>query len=76
MYVILIDSPGLLRTAQLVAQCHFIDKEALGGCTEAKLGLKSSIMFGTNEESWWPAQAEPGVNNSEVRLSVFLTAFL
>lgn len=76
MYATLADSPGLLLTAQLVAQCHFIDKEALGGCTETKLGLKSSIMFGTNEESWRPAQVELGVNNSEVRLSVFLTAFL
>lgn len=45
IYVILIDSPDLLFTAKLRAQCHVSDKKLLVGCTKAKLALGSSVMF-------------------------------
>lgn len=44
IYVILIDSPDLLFTTKLRAQCHVTDK-LLVGCTKGKLALRSSVMF-------------------------------
>lgn len=40
IYVILIDSPDLLFTTKLRAQCHVSDKETFGGPNKSQINSK------------------------------------
>lgn len=48
IYVILIDSPDLLFTAKLRAQCHVSDKETFGGLHQSQISGSKTKCYVLN----------------------------